>query len=96
MDKVVSHFFFFGELDVPEKNVGKFVPYLYRTIFNDKVDYLEVKTLTITQWEKVRYKDGRDQEVHQQCIPRWSVENHRHRHRQDTSGNVEIWRQQEL
>lgn len=37
-------------------------------------------------------KDGRDQEVHQQCIPRRTVENHRHRHRQDTSGNVQIWR----
>lgn len=38
------------------KNVGKFVPYLYRTIFNDKVDYLEVKILTITQWVKANYK----------------------------------------
>lgn len=38
-----------------------------------------------------KVEDGRDQEVHQQCIPRRSVENHRHGHRQDTTGNVKIW-----
>ena len=51
----ITLFHFWGT-GCARRNVGKFVPYLYRTIFNDKVDYLEVKTLTITQWEKANYK----------------------------------------
>ena len=37
----ITLFHFWGT-GCARRNVGKFVPYLYRTIFNYKVDYLEV------------------------------------------------------
>lgn len=55
--------FHFCRNDFARRNVGKFVPYLYRIIFNDKVDYLKVKILTIIRWVKVRYRYQRSANI---------------------------------
>src|SRR5574344_72556 len=61
--------FHFCRNDFARRNVGKFVPYLYRNIFNDKVEYLEVKILTIIQWGKANYKYQRSANIAE--TPSW-------------------------